>query len=259
MVLPKPAVTTATEPAMATENCVSAPPTEDDGSDNLLDPNVRIQEDLQSLLDAKQNSFYDLQKKSEKMKVDLQIEREKTKQLEKERSSFRSTCKSNAKQSVDAITFANTSLKALAKTQEKSKAESLKAKDVKFKALNKQLTLNMRSCKKMLEKNEDLQRTVSRQSQNISNLKGDIMSKIRECDIYKKENKCLTSQLTAFNRMKLEVDERKMQHTIDLKKIELKRESLKMQNDQHSKVLKEKTNVLEHQRKLKTIEFTAKT
>ena len=259
MVLPEPAVTTATDHAMATETSVNAPPAEDDGSDNLPDPNVRIQEDLQSLIDAKQKSNYDLQKKSEKMKVELQIEREKNRQLTKDRASFRSNCKSNAKLSVDAISIANTQLKVLAKAQEKSKTESLKAKDVKFKELNKQLTINMKSCKKMMEKNEDLQRTVSRQSQNITNLKGDIMSKIRECDGYKKENKFLTSQVTAFNRMKLEVDGRKMQHALDLKKIELKRESMKMRNEQHSKVLKEKTNVLEHERKLKTIEFTAKT
>ena len=66
----------------------------------------------------------------------------------------------------------------------------------------------------------------------------------------------MTSQLTALNWTILEVDEHKMQHAIDLKKIQLKRESIKMRNYQHMTVLKEQTNVLEHKRKLKMIEFT---
>jgi hypothetical protein len=53
---------------MAMETSMSAPPMEDDGSDNLLDPNVQIQEDLQSLLDKKQTMLYDLQKKLETSK-----------------------------------------------------------------------------------------------------------------------------------------------------------------------------------------------
>ena len=206
---------------MATESNVSAPPANDDESDTPSDPNVRIQEDLQSLLDKKQTSIYDLQKKTKKMTVDLSIERQKTKQLEKDRLSFISSCKSTAKQTVDAMNITITHLKTLAKSQEKSTAELLKAKDVKFKELNSQLQKNMKNCKKMLTTIDDLQRTVSRQSINISNLKGDIMSKMREGNIFKKENRQLSSQLSVLHQKNFEVNERKMEHALQLKKIEM--------------------------------------
>jgi hypothetical protein len=49
-----------------------------------------------------------------------------------------------------------------------------------------------------------------------------------------------------------------MEHALQLKKIEMETESIKMQKYQQTKVLKEQTNVLEHKRKLKTIAFTAR-
>ena len=255
MVLPKPAITTAADDDMVTESSVCAPPIDDDGSD----PNVLIQEDLQSLLDKKQKIFYDLQKKHEKTLVDLKIEHQKTQQLEKDRCAFRSTCKSKAKHTTDAMTLAITHHKALAKSQEKSNTESLKSKDSKIKDLNGQLVLNMKTCKKLMVTVEDHRRTVCRLSNTISTLKGDIMSKIRQSDIYKKENKSLSSQVTSLTRRNVEVNERKMEHALQLKKIELETESIKMQKYQQTKVLKERTNVLEHERKLKTIAFTART
>lgn len=259
MVSPKRAVTTAADDDMGTEISLSAPPIDDDGSDNLSDPNVRVQEDLQSLLDEKQKSYYDLQKKSEKTMVDLKIERQKTQQLEKDRCAFRSSCKSNAKHTTDALTEALNHHKALAKSQEKSKTESLKSKDSKIKDLNGQLGVNMKSCKKMMVTVDDLRRTVSRHANTISCLRGDIMSKLRECDMYRKENKSLSTQVASLTRKCTEVDERKMEHALQLEKIKMETENIKLRKYQQTNVLKEQTNVLEHERKLKTIAFTART
>jgi ElaB/YqjD/DUF883 family membrane-anchored ribosome-binding protein len=120
MVLPKPAITMATEDGMATESSLSVPPMDDDGSDNLSDPNVLIQEDLQSLLDKKQKLLYHLQKKSKKTMVDLKNERQKTKQLENDHlMAFISTYKKNAKHTVDALTIAIDHHKSNVKSQEK--------------------------------------------------------------------------------------------------------------------------------------------
>jgi hypothetical protein len=65
--------------------------------------------------------------------------------------------------------------------------------------------------------------------------------------------------MTALNRKCIDVSERKMEHALQLKKIEMETGSIKMRKYQQTKVLKERTNVLDHERKLKTIEFTAKT
>jgi hypothetical protein len=262
MVLPKPAVTTATEDDMATESSVSAPTMDEDGSDksdNLSEPNVLIQEDLQSLIAGKQKTFYDLQKKSEKMTLDLKIERQKNKQLEKDRLTFISSYKKNTKHTVDALTIAIDHHKSNAKSQEKAKVECLKGKDLKIKDLNGQLQKNMKDCKKMVATIDDLRRTVNRQVHNLSSIKGDLMSKMRECDIYKKENRSLVSQVSALHKKSVVYDERKYQHAIQLKEIELKTESIKNGRYEQTKVLKERTNKLEHERKLETIEFTART
>ena len=259
MVSAIPAVTTAMEHVMATDSSAIAPPENDGGSGTRPDPNVRILEDLRSLVDEKQETIFDLEKKSKKTMVDLTIERQKTRQLEKDRLAFRSSCKSTAKHSVDAMNLTVCHLQTLAKAQEKSKAESLKAKDVKIKDITTQLQKNMKECKKMLTTKEDLNRTVSRQSLIISNLKGDIMSKIRQCDMLKRKNKQLTLQVTVFNRRSFELNERKMEHALQLKKIEMETESIKMRKYEQTKVLREQTNLKEHERKLKTIEFTART
>ena len=74
-----------------------------------------------------------------------------------------------------------------------------------------------------------------------------------------KENKSLSSQVAILTRRSVEVNERKMEHALQLKKIEMETESIKMQKYQQTKVLKEQTNVLEHERKLKMIAFTART
>jgi phosphoenolpyruvate synthase/pyruvate phosphate dikinase len=79
-----------------------------------------------------------------------------------------------------------------------------------------------------MTKSDNLQKKVSAQGISISNLNGDIMSKIRECDIYKKENKILTSQMTALNRKCVDVNKRKMEHVRQLKKIKMETESIKM-------------------------------
>jgi hypothetical protein len=50
----------------------------------------------------------------------------------------------------------------------------------------------------------------------ISTLNGDIMAKIRECDMFKKENKLLTSQVMALQRKSVVIDECKMEHALQL-------------------------------------------
>jgi hypothetical protein len=49
-----------------------------------------------------------------------------------------------------------------------------------------------------------------------------------------------------------------MEHALQLKKLAKETEELKVEKFKEMKVLKEKTNCLDHQRKLQTIEFTAK-
>jgi hypothetical protein len=76
------------------------------------------------------------------------------------------------------------------------------------------------------------------------------MSKIRECDMLKEENKTLSSDVTALGRKCLEIDERR---------IHMQVESIKICKYEQTEVLKEQTNMRDHERKLKMIEFTAST
>ena len=92
----------------------------------------------------------------------------------------------------------------------------------------------------------------------ISKLKGDIMGKIRECELYKKENKSLTSQVNVFQKKACGLEERKMEHALQLKKLVLDTEALKVKNVEQSKVLKDRSNEQDHKRKLETISFLAK-
>ncbi len=85
------------------------------------------------------------------------------------------------------------------------------------------------------------------------------MSKLRECDMYRKENKSLSTQVASLTRKCTEVDERKMEHALQLEKIKMETENIKLRKYQQTKVLKEQTKVLEHERKFKTIAFTART
>jgi hypothetical protein len=50
-----------------------------------------------------------------------------------------------------------------------------------------------------------------------------------------------------------------MEHAIQLKRITLETEVLKVQNMEQTKVLKDQTNKQDHKRKLHAISFTAKT
>jgi hypothetical protein len=104
-----------------------------------------------------------------------------------------------------------THLKSLAKEQEKSKKECLKAKDVKIKESNMVLQKNLKGCKKLTTMIEDLHMKIGVQASMISNLNGDIMSKIRECEMLKKENKTLSLQGMPLDRKGAEVDKRKME------------------------------------------------
>jgi hypothetical protein len=179
--------------------------------------------------------------------------------LEKDRNELRLSCKNTAKQSVDALNLAITHLKTLAKAQEKSKKECLKATDLKIKESNMILQKNLKGCKKLTTTIDSLHKNIGVQASTISNLNWDIMSKIRECDMLKKENKTLSSEVTTLGRKCLDVDERKMQHALELKRISVQVESVKMRKYEQTEVMKEQMNTCDHERKIKTIEFTAST
>ncbi len=106
---------------------------------------------------------------------------------------------------------------------------------------------------------EEMSRTVRSNENNIYNIRGDIMSKLREWEMYRKEKKSLATQVASLTRKCTEVDDRKMEHALQLEKIKMETENIKLRKYQQTNVLKEQTNVLEHERKLKTIAFTART
>jgi hypothetical protein len=93
MVLSKWSVETAMAGAAITETSVSTPPVNNDGSGNLSDLDVQNKVDLQSLLAKKDKSFEVLEGKNVTLTFDLIRERLKTKSLEKDYITFRTTCK----------------------------------------------------------------------------------------------------------------------------------------------------------------------
>jgi hypothetical protein len=141
------------------------------------------------------------------------------------------------------------------KSQEKSKQHHLKAKDVMFKETVALHRNTLKNCTKQAGIIATLQKKHSAQVIPISTLNGDIMAKICECDIIKKENKLLTSQFMALERKSLVIDEHKMEHMLQLKHMVLETESLKVQKLEQTKVLKDQTNHQEHKRKLEVIQF----
>jgi hypothetical protein len=203
-------------------------------------------------------SLTELQELHAKLSFDFNIERLKTTSLEKDRNIFRSSCRKTANQGVSRLNLEIANLKDSLKTQQKSKQSLLQAKDMKYKDTLVHYRQNLRDNKKQLATIESLNKTHNKHVGTISELNGDIMAKIRECDIFKKENKTLASQVKAFERKSNSFDERKMEHELELKKIALKTEEMKVQSIEKTTVLKEKTHQQDHKRKLHGISFLAK-
>jgi hypothetical protein len=252
----QPPDTTDTVAILATETSSGAPATEDDGSGNLRDPDVQSETDLQSLLSLAQKSLFELQKKHEKMTFDLKIERQKTRQLEKDRSLFQNNCKKTSRESAKAMSLTIAHLKDIGRSQEKSKQECLKAKDLKYKECSSSLARTLKDSKIQTNELSNLLKKTTKQTSTISTLNADIMSKVKECDILKKDVKTLTTQVKSLGRRCVVVDERKHEQALQLKLIAKETETIKMRKFEQAKVLKEKSNVLDHERKLKTIEHT---
>jgi hypothetical protein len=209
--------------------------------------------DLLSLLAKKEKLLKVLEDQNMTLTFDLVRERLKAKTLEKDQSNFRTACKTTANQAVTLRKIELARLKDCMKSQAKSKQYLLKAKDVRFKetvALHRNTLTN---CTKQAGIIAALQKTHSAQVITISTLNGGIMAKIRECDIFKKENKSLTSQVMALERKSLVIDERKMEHVLQLNRMVLETDSLKVKKLEQTKVLKVQTNHQEHKRKLEAV------
>jgi hypothetical protein len=217
---------------------------------------VKPDRDLQSLLSVEEKSLFELQKKYEKMAFDLKIERQKTRQLEKDRSVFKANCNRTSRETVKAMSLTIANLKKIGKGQEKSKQDCLKAKDVKFKELNANMAKTLKDSKSQNIKLAMSVKKLAKQTATVSTLNADIMTKVKECDTLKKDVKNLTSQVTSLGRRCVEVDDRKHEQALEIKKIVRETEAIKMRKFEQGNVLKEQMNVRDHERKLETIEHT---
>jgi hypothetical protein len=143
------------------------------------------------------------------------------------------------------------------KLNDKSKQTLLKLKDVKYKETNTMYQKNLKVTTKLMDQIQGLHKKMNAQVISISNLNGDLLAKIWEVDMLKKENKILNLKVAMLERKLLVVDKCKMSHVLQLKQIRLETEVLRVKKLEQSKVLKK--NVLDHKRKLQTIEFVAST
>jgi mannose/fructose-specific phosphotransferase system component IIA len=92
---------------------VSAPPVNNDGSGSLPDLDLQNKIDLQSLLAKKKKSFEVVEGKNTTLTFDLMLERE--------RATFRSSCKVAANQVVASLNITISTLKEAEKNNEKLK------------------------------------------------------------------------------------------------------------------------------------------
>jgi hypothetical protein len=257
MVKTKRSVATAKAGATTTESSVSAPPVNDDGSGNLPDPDVQSKIDLQSLLAQKEKTIEVLTAQNTKLTFDLVNERIKTKKFTKDQGTFRTACRATANQAVTRLKLEMTGLKANMKDQEESKKFLLKAKDIKYKESVTVQKNTLKTSQKLTSTIATMQKTHSLQVTSISTLSGDLMAKIRECDLIKKENKALASQNAALERRAVACDERKMEHALQVKQITFETEALKAKKVDKVNVFKDQSNHQAHNRKLEAIQVTA--
>jgi hypothetical protein len=112
---------------------------------------------------------------------DLNIEHLKTKLLEKDWSSFRTSCKTTAKQALNRLKIEIIGLKDAMKMQEKSKQYLLKAKYIRFQETLRLYQNTMKMSTKLTSTIATIQKTHNLQVITIFMLNGDIMAKICEC------------------------------------------------------------------------------
>jgi hypothetical protein len=158
--------------------------------------------------------FEVLKGKNATLTFDLVRECLKTKSLEKDHVPFRTTCKVTVNQVVTSLNITISTLKEVAKSNEKLKQTLFKLTDVKYKDTFTLYQKNLKVNMKLPEQIQDVHKKLNVHVITISNLNHDIMGKIRECDGLKKENKVLTSKVTSLQRKSLEVDEWKMEHAL---------------------------------------------
>ena len=67
------------------------------------------------------------------------------------------------------------------------------------------------------------------------------------------------SKITAMGKKSMEVNEKKMEHVLQMKMLAKEMEEIKVWKFENTKILCDKMNEMEHKRKLDTIEFVATT
>jgi hypothetical protein len=179
------------------------------------------------------------------MTFDLKIERQKIKMLGKDRSVFQATCKKTSRESAKAMSLTIAHLKDIGRSQDKLEQECLKVKDLKYKECNTSLARTLKGSKNQTTELSNLLKKTTKQTSTISTLNADIMSKVKECDILKKDVKSLTTQVKSLGRRCVVVDERKHEQVLQLKMVAMETETIKMCKFEQAKVLKEESNVTE--------------
>jgi hypothetical protein len=143
-------IPTARVVAATTENSVTAPSVNDDATAKQADPDVQNKIDLLSLLCQKEKSLKELWNLHSMLSFDLNFERLKTKSLEKDQTNFRASCKTSANQVLCRLNLEIGNLKDAMKTQEQTKQNLLKSKDIKCKETLVLYCNNMRSNMKLV-------------------------------------------------------------------------------------------------------------
>jgi septal ring factor EnvC (AmiA/AmiB activator) len=253
----KRSVKKATPIANPTETSECEPHVNDDVTGNLAEPDVLDKNDFQRLLSEKENSILELQRKFQLLTFQFNGERSKCKELTKERVLFKSTCKLSANQEVERLKQTIVSLKDTAKSADKSKKELLASKDVRYKETFALYQKNMKLNLGFATREEASQKKINLQITNISTLNGDLMSKIRVIDAFKKDLKALQTMVTGLQKKKTDFDHSKHEHTLEMRRLANEKEQLKERKTENSNALKEKTNNILHKRKLATMEFAA--
>jgi predicted amino acid racemase len=127
---------------------------------------------LQSLLAKKEKLFEVLEGKNVTLTFDLVREQLKNNSLEKDCIVFRSTCKVAANQVVTGLNITISTLKEVAKSNEKLTQTLLKSKDVKYKVTFTLYQKNLKTNTKLLDQIQDLHKKLNVHVIMISNLNG---------------------------------------------------------------------------------------
>jgi hypothetical protein len=130
----KKAVKKVNTKAASTDITESVLPLNNDGSGNPPKPDMRSEINLQMILVEKENCLEIRQGQHAMLTFELNVKCSKNKALERDHASFKATsCDTFANQEAVSLNLTIATLKANAKTTEKSKQDMLKSKDVKYK------------------------------------------------------------------------------------------------------------------------------